>query len=262
MNGDDLTPPVIVCGVARSGTTFVQNLIDAHRDIAMSDEFFLYRMPTIEQLLTELGDAFPARRGDWPHRRAQIVRALWFGLSGEQRAAVGLSARRFGNKTPGAERYFDFYDQLFEVALPQYVYVLRRGADVFLSRANVRWGDRVPPIEKQLRWYKHSVAVMEEFRARHPERLHVVQVDRTGDTVEDRWKLVQGLFGFIGEIPDAGVGQFVEDWPRPQTSRAKVEQQGRDLVTELTEEQRRVLDADQDYQELLRRYGYASERYP
>lgn len=247
--------PIIVCGVARSGTTFVRDLLKAHDKIVMSDEFFVQKMPHLKTFLEECEGAFPKRRGSWSDRKSEMMRAMWFLYSNNGVGRSFLEAPRFGNKTPGAEHYFEFYDWAFEADDPLYIYVLRRGDDLFLSRLNVLWG-KVPSVKTQLRKYKDSIRAMEEFQATHPERLHVVQLDRLGSSIEDRRAFTESLFAFAGETLDAGVMQIVETWPKPNKTTRTERPADQPLLTALPDRFRRVMGLDPEYQELLERYGY------
>ena len=54
MTGEKRFSPIIVCGSARSGTTFICDLLDSHPEISMSDEFFLYKTPSLLSFFGEL----------------------------------------------------------------------------------------------------------------------------------------------------------------------------------------------------------------
>lgn len=249
-----LTPPIIVCGVARSGTTFARDLIASHPEIAMSDEFFVYRFPSLMRFLEELESTWPQSeyRGELKDRKGDIMRALWFHTSSEPIRRRGVNSRRFGNKTPGAERYFDFYDRVFEASPPQYVYLLRRGMDVFVSRLNMPWQGQ-PSLQGQLKRYFRSISLMESFRRRHPGRLYILQLDRIGPSYEQRIQAVEKLFGFFGEEPGDQVRRFVDQW-RPVQLGATLARGP--LVTSLPDEDQELLAGHSEYQEVMQRYGY------
>lgn len=253
-----MDPPVIVCGAPRSGTAMIRNLIGSHPDIVFSNEFPLERLPSVEPLFDEYARLFHQApyRGDWAPRKAQLMRWLWFAGSSPARLEAGLSSRRFGNKTPWAELATDFYDDAFEVAPPRYVYTLREGGRVILSRLNMPWG-RPPSIHRQLDRYKESVRAMERFRRRAGDRLFVVQLDRGLDTEADRLELARQLLDFLDEDVTQEVRSFVRRWPRVQpTSSVSGQDQ---VLTELPPDGQRVLDEDTEFQEMMATYGYRSD---
>ena len=250
--------PIIVCGVARSGTTFVRDLIDSHPDIAMSDEFFLYRISSLSTLLKEL-EAVAGKRCNWSSARSKLVRAMWFCATDEKRQEKGVSARRFGNKTPGAEHYFDFYEEVFADAPPKYVYVMREGERVFLSRLNMRWG-RTPTIGQQVKRYLLSIAKFEAFLSRSPDRIHLLRIDQIGEAYEDRVEEVERLFAFIGENVTAHVQQFVERWRHAQTTSGKHKNHPENVLHALPDKAVKFLASHGAYQACMAKYGYDTVR--
>jgi hypothetical protein len=254
----ELTRPIIVCGVARSGTTFVQDLLDAHPEIGVSDEFFLYRMPAVQALFGELAATVAERVGpeNWPQRKAQLMRALWFQASRQPRLEKGLTSRRFANKTPGAEHYLDFYDDVFSGAPPLWIYMLREGRQVFVSRKNMRWG-KIPTIRQQVRRYLDSLALIEAYRQRNPERVLVFQLDRIEATPAARRAAVDRLFAYVQEQVVDEVADFVERWRPVQTSVQHHARTGPgEILTELPPDEQKFLGRHRDYQSAMQRYGY------
>jgi hypothetical protein len=251
------TNPIIVCGIARSGTTFARDLLHAHPDIAMSDEFFLYKIPSIIPMFTELATAFETlhSRGDWNERKAQIMRMLWFYTSQSQRMEEGMNARRFGNKTPGAEHYIEFYDSIFDANSPLYVYLLRQGEKVFLSRYNVDWGN-IPPIRGQLKRYLNSISVIEAYQEVHPDRVYILQLDRITPTFEARLEETQKLLAFLGEHLVDEMLPFISTWKPVQTTAQVRRKDPQSTIRELPQEDKRVLYSNDEYNRYMAKYGY------
>lgn len=251
------TNPIIICGVARSGTTFARDLLDAHPDIAMSDEFFIYKMPSIEALFTEIETAFVSlvNRGDWSERKGSLMRMFWFYTSKGFRIERGMTTRRFGNKTPGAEHYIQFYDSVFEGNRPIYVYLLREGEKVFLSRYNVSWGN-VPPIQGQLKRYIDSIETIENFREQNLDRVFILQLDRIEPTFEARLKETKKLFSFIGEDVLDDMLPFMREWRPIQTTEHALRKTSTPKLHELPNEAKQFLGNNKKYQSLMEKYAY------
>jgi hypothetical protein len=244
--------------VARSGTTFTQDLLDAHPEIGVSDEFFLYRVPAVQSLFDELNAIVANRAGaeNWPQRRAHLMRTLWFHGSRESRLVKGMSSRRFANKTPGAEQYLEFYDGVFAAAPPLYVYMMREGRKVFISRNNMSWGKK-RGIKQQVKGYLDSLAVLEAYRREHGDRVFVFQLDRIEPTPEARLREVTRLFAFLREDVVDEVARFVQKWKPAQTSvQYRRRTGGSEILTELPHDEQTYLDRHRDYQAVMRRYGY------
>ena len=108
--------PIIICGQARSGTTFLLRLLNSHPDIVLSQEHFLYKTPSTQSWFEEMESAFAGLkgRGTWPAKSAALMRSLWYLTSNDQTIESGQQARRWGNKTPGSEKYLDFYENIFQ----------------------------------------------------------------------------------------------------------------------------------------------------
>lgn len=257
MSCPPLKKPIIVCGVARSGTTFVRDLLHSHPDIAIADEFFLYRIPSLIPLFEELR-ALAGRRlsqEEWQARKAGMMRTLWFSVSQEARLQKQSAVRRIGCKTPGAEHFIDFYDDVFSLTAPLYVYVIREGYKVFVSRKNMEWG-KVPTVQSQLKRYLQSIAAIEAFRHAAPERVHIIQLDALGNRYDERKVAVDALFRFVGESPSPEVEAFVHRWRPSQASAPRCRSAGRKPITSLSENERNILLSNSEYCDTMRRYGY------
>lgn len=160
----------------------------------MSDEFFIYKTPSLITWFQEMTKAFDTldnrfdNQDDWGTRKMQIMRLFWFYTSKSHHIEKGLTARRFGNKTPGVEHYIEFYDNIFEKNPPLYIYVLREGKKVFLSTLNMDWGKNAH-IKGQLKRYLDSIAIIETYQQKHLGRVYILQPDKIEPTYEARvWK--------------------------------------------------------------------------
>ena len=208
----------MVCGFPRSGTTFLQHLLNTHHDISIAPELRLdvawSSLLFARQIRRYHAQAHEQWRELGPKQAQEAaMRAAWF-----YSMPNGLLSRRYGNKTPFNEFFYPFLERIFSENPPLYVYALRRGDRVLESVKRQSWGVSIRE-RSIVRWYKASVRCMLRMRKKFPERLHVVQLDKA-QTPEERRRLVQQLFAFVGEELDAEVESFLERWPLVNESRS------------------------------------------
>jgi Sulfotransferase family len=139
-----MTPPLIVLGVGRSGTTLLRVMLDRHATLAIPYESFFVtalahrhgRRPRLDAFLDDLG-RFPQLRA-WSIAPEDARPRLREGMTtGEAIAAVfELYAERqgkprWGDKTPLYMAQLPLLDRLFPDAL--WVHLVRDGRDAALS---------------------------------------------------------------------------------------------------------------------------------
>ncbi|MBD0347616.1 MAG: sulfotransferase [Thermoleophilia bacterium] len=139
-----MTPPVIVLGVSRSGTTLLRVMLDRHSELAMPDESFF--IPQLARRHGERPD--PARfvddlrrlptLRDWRVDPEAVAHRLRHGVSlGEAIAAIyyvyaaDRGKRRWGDKTPAYMQHLRLLERLWPHAL--FVHLVRDGRDAALS---------------------------------------------------------------------------------------------------------------------------------
>lgn len=138
-------PPVVVLGVARSGTTLLREMLNHHSDLAIpSESYFLIALwdrflhGDLEKLLADLAyatqvrewgvdpDAVRARlpgTADFP----DVIRAVY------ECFAESRGKRRFGDKTPLYMLHLELLEHAF--SRPVYVHIIRDVRDAALSYA-------------------------------------------------------------------------------------------------------------------------------
>jgi LPS sulfotransferase NodH len=138
-----VTPPLILLGVSRSGTTLLRVLLDRSPGIAIPDESFFvpllarrHRRVDPERFLDDLR-RLPTLVA-WGLDPAEVAPRLRAGMStGEAIAAVfetyaaKAGKPRWGDKTPMYMRHLPLLERLFPGA--QYVHLIRDGRDAAVS---------------------------------------------------------------------------------------------------------------------------------
>jgi LPS sulfotransferase NodH len=139
-----VTPPLILLGVSRSGTTLLRVVLDRSTGLAIPDESFFVPLLARRHGKTAERDAFlddvarlPTVR-DWGLTPEDVAPFLRPGLpTGEAIAAIfeanaeKAGKPRWGDKTPMYMRHLDLLERLFPDA--QYVHLIRDGRDAALS---------------------------------------------------------------------------------------------------------------------------------
>ncbi len=232
-------------------------LLNSHPKIALSDEFFLYKSPSVQCWFPEMHKGLNdlVNRGEWPERKAAIMRAVWYLTSTPAVVEDGLKCRRWGNKTPGSENYLDFYESVFEWCPPRYIYALRDPRKVFLSVRNMTWG-RHANIDGQIRKYCESVLQMEQFKANHPERIFVCQVDQIGDDENERLESIREVFAFVDESVTDEVDLFTKKWREVHSNETVRRKTPEGVMTELSTADLKAIEKNDRIQNIMSRYGY------
>jgi Sulfotransferase family len=138
------TPPLLVLGVRRSGTTLLRVMLDRHSQLAIPDESYF-----IPQLATRHRGRLDAKAfcddlsriatiAEWqvPIDRVRASLPADAGLSDGLRAVYGAYAEvrgkeRWGDKTPMYMQYLPLLERLFPDA--RYIHIVRDGRDAASS---------------------------------------------------------------------------------------------------------------------------------
>lgn len=139
-----MTPPLILLGVSRSGTTLLRVILDRSPGIAIPDESFFVPLLArrhgtridAERFLDDVA-RIPTIR-DWGVSVADVAGRVRSGLpTGEAITAIfdayaeAAGKPRWGDKTPKYMRHLELLEELFPDAL--YVHLIRDGRDAALS---------------------------------------------------------------------------------------------------------------------------------
>lgn len=247
--------PILIGGNPRSGTAFVARLLDKHPDIVVTSELnpdaaeLGIRM--LELLDVHMGRS-PRRWEYWARNRPQLMRQMWLSVSADPIHQRKPADARLGHKTPGCELLFERYVRIFEPDHPKLVYCMRDAPDVLRSLVNMPW--RPVPFEERLALLKRSVVTFEDLSARYPDHVFLVQIDRMPQDPDARVESMRPLFDFVGEPFEKLVERFVREWRRIN---AQSDIAGQAPPKDLTDQQRALVDGDEEIQAIRHRYGYA-----
>jgi Sulfotransferase family len=139
-----VSPPLILLGVSRSGTTLLRVVLDRSAGLAIPDESFFVpllarrhgstidvdrflddvaRIPAIQDWGVSVGDVASRVRSGMP--TGEAIAAIY------EAYAAGVGKPRWGDKTPMYMRHLPLLERLFPDA--QYVHLIRDGRDASLS---------------------------------------------------------------------------------------------------------------------------------
>ncbi len=233
------TSLVVICGVPRSGTSFVGRLLNRSPDLAVFVETpGLSTFPSLMELVGQYrgwcariaSDPVQSWRAITPDLVEERVREILLAFCRAVRPAVdpGDSSRwdapekspssTICLKAPGAESDAPLYDSLFPTRKPKYVYCMREPGAVYGSLLSMAWGAGMRP-EDFLAQLRRSVDRAEALLSERPPRAFVFAIDRVGPALAAREGFVERLFQFIDVpvVPEAL--RFAADWPH--TNRAR-----------------------------------------
>jgi hypothetical protein len=209
--------PFFVVGSARSGTTMLRLMLNAHPEVAVPPEsrfvvdlytgsgevdistlltalarhsrFEAWELP-IEAVRSELGDVARARYAD-------VMRAAY-------RAYARLQGKpRWGDKTPRYVEHLDLLARIFDDA--RFIHLIRDGRNVALSYADVPFGPKTVAAAADL-WARRVGAGMRLGRSLGGRYLEV----RYEDLVEDAAGEIKSLCEFLELDFDPGMLDYTE----------------------------------------------------
>lgn len=210
-----------VCGAPKSGTTWLQRLLDAHPEVrCMGEGHFAEKLIQPMEALFEgynkqmrvvadrvyEGKPYYAGLGE-THLRL-VVQVLVATLLAQKGLKPGLKC--IGDKTPRYNVGLDVLLKYFPRA--RFVHIVRDGRDVVASALHhalrVGYKDVLAQDSEQhrkqvvasARIWAENVRAWRAFAARHPERCHQVSYEQLH---EDPQRVLAGVFGFLGASSDA-----------------------------------------------------------
>ena len=237
---DGRDPYLFIVGCARSGTTLVHRIVDAHPEIAITTEMhwisrqFKSRNGLVTpELVSELS-------GHKRFAQFEIPREEFEGLLGSGEAIpyptflnrlFGLYGRinnkpLVGNKTPAYVRSIPTFHALWPEA--KFVHIIRDGRDVCLSVLNWKKGERTAgryasweedPVSTTALWWERKVRkAREDGAALGPGLYHEMHYE---DLVEDPERECNRLCEFLGVPYDDAMIRFAEGKTRTDLPNAR-----------------------------------------
>jgi hypothetical protein len=202
-----------VVGAARSGTTLLRLMLNAHPDIAIPSEshFFGALFRAFPPTVTLTGDAVaqavdvvassPEWQRDFAHSEAELRAAIGPGplpmrdfVERVFRLEVGSGPARWGDKTPANLHWVDTLVACFPDA--QVIAIVRDPRDVSLSLARLGWYGGTPWAIG--RYLAHNGRALQRLRDRYDERC--LRVVRYEDLVLDTEAELRALCAFL-DVP-------------------------------------------------------------
>jgi hypothetical protein len=190
-----VTPPLVVLGVSRSGTTLLRVMLDRSPGIAIPDESFFVpllarrhgRTVDVASFLDDVA-RIPAIR-DWGLSRVDVAPRIRPGMpTGEAIAAIyeayaeAAGKPRWGDKTPMYMRHLSLLQELFPKA--RYVHLIRDGRDAALSFLQMpegtftrTWAHPTTPAEFACLWRKEVADAQALGRRVGTARYHEVRYE-------------------------------------------------------------------------------------
>ena len=97
---------------------------------------------------------------------------------------------------------------------------------------------------------------MEQFKASHPERIFVFQVDQIGDDENERLESIREVFAFIDESVTDEVDLFTKKWREVHSTKAVRRKTPEGVMTELSKADLKAIEKNDRIQNIMSRYGY------
>lgn len=174
--------PIVVCGVARSGTQMISDVLNTHAHIVIEPEIHLQSMEAyldFVERVEEVFDHYSERKGfrlddRWVRRKSALHHMFWTVSPKGPESCVDKEVTYHGVKTPGLERYGERFEQAFSELQPLYVYALRDVGDVWRSWLTREFLDDVELFRSR---YTRSLRQAIRLRNRVGERFAVFDLD-------------------------------------------------------------------------------------
>jgi Sulfotransferase family len=233
------TPPLIVLGVRRSGTTLLRVMLDRSSQLAVPDESYfipqlaerhrggvdvedfvedLRRIPTLREWEVDPGKVRERLRPGMPVGEA--VGAVFATYAADRGKA------RWGDKTPMYMQYLPLLERLFPDAL--YVHLVRDGRDAAASYLQMpsgivteSWGHPTSAAGFGCQWGTEVKAARALGRRVGPARYHELRYEQLVESPEDVLEAVCSFAALPWEPDMLGYAQEVDVSARPHQQSLK-----------------------------------------
>lgn len=214
------TRPIIVCGMARSGTSLVGQLIKASGNAVIFPEMSPHSTTAIFDLLPQVRATIRAQRwrpfsdADIEARVVELLRRIW-GAGRDPELHDDVGQPRFGLKQPHAEELRARFVTTLAAFPPQWVYTVRDPVAIYDSTLRMSAGGDLSPGQFAER-FENSLSQIEELVATGDG--FTFQADRAAGNPEYRLMRSRRLYEFLGLPFGAAAERFVDKWPQINTS--------------------------------------------
>jgi hypothetical protein len=208
--------PIVVFGAPRSGTTYLEQILNSHPAVFISHETRVFAWLHHALSLTQDHRLVANHREEFmAHLRAglpQVMRDFYRDLAPD--------ARYWGDKNP---HYADPFNrgslELVAELFPgsRFVHIIRDGRDVVSSLSQKRWSEGKPwaTFDQALRAWKQHVRLGRAFgEALQPDRYFELRYE---DLVTDDVGIAAELFRFLDIEPDPAVEAFCRSQQQQRT---------------------------------------------
>lgn len=239
----------IICGYPRSGTRMIANILNRHPRAAVGPEvagrIIQASMGVFEEYENYCGAAKrkESRYQLWRAQRAPLMEKIWLAAAPQSVRKKAAESLVVANKTPRAERFFDFYERVFDE--PLWIYCMRDPYLVIRSLKNMPWNDQT--VGERADDWVDSVRTYQRMISQRPGKTLLVRIDQ--HSVEDAARLIWTHAGL--EFDDDLVARAAA-LPVAQPASSVVKK-----VVDLTDAERAVLNGNRMLQKLRAEMGYA-----
>lgn len=215
------SPPVIVCGLPRSGTSLTRDLLNTSRNVLILDEFPSQRFSALFSLAEQLAqvdreqvEAWRNLSGERVARALELVATAWALASRKHLWQKFRDGRfdRIGMKTPLAELDYEVYERVLGGCAPFLVYCWRPPLAVYDSLLSLAWGAHHTP-ESFMSMLESSLVVILKLLQERPGNVFVFDVARTPFDRGERKQAVSRLFAALGGRRSWRTVRFLRRWP-------------------------------------------------
>jgi hypothetical protein len=208
------TRPIIVSGMARSGTTVLGSMVRKCGDVVLFPELSPHSTPALFDLLREVRATLASQRwrpfteADIDARIVELLRRIWG--SGRDEADDDTGQERFGLKQPQAEDLHASLSSVLGSFRPQWVYAVRDPLAVYGSNLRMaKWGDIAPDV-----FIGRCLASFEAaLELRSTGDLIAFDIERAASDEGYRERRAFDVKDFLGFGKPRGLRPFLKGWP-------------------------------------------------
>lgn len=195
--------PIIVCGMARSGTRMLTDLLNNHDQIAIQNEMHAKTIEAFFVLKKEVDGVFAHyekkedRRKNKNWLKSQNILLHTFFASANKKGILGYGKNIsfHGIKTPGYERYFSEFEDIFGLKPPFYIYCIRRPDKVWRSWKSIGYLIDFKVFQQR---YLRSLRQAQRIKRAAPKRFVIFNLDNYIETDNQHSFIQERIFKRIG----------------------------------------------------------------